>query len=73
MPVEIRELLVRTTIESGDTKPGAGAPSAGAAGESTPAPAPSPKKNDNARAQERLLKECVNMIMYNLSSYSAER
>ncbi len=71
MPVEIRELLVRTTIESGGgAKQGAGAP---ATGEGTPAPAASPAKNDGARAQERLLKECVNMIMDNLSSFTRER
>jgi hypothetical protein len=72
MPVEIRELLVKTTIEGGEAKkPGASAPGTGSAEGGTPAP--SPAKNDNARAQERLLKECVNMIMDNFSSFTKER
>lgn len=70
MAVEIRELLVRTTIEGSEPK--AAKPAAGGSDESgTPAPAPASPKNDKMRDQ--LLKECVSMIMDNISSFTKER
>lgn len=70
MAVEIRELLVRTTIEGSEPK-AAKSTANGASEGSTPAPAEPSPKNDKMRDQ--LLKECVNMIMDNISSFTKER
>lgn len=67
MPVEIRELFIKTTIEGSEARKA----SPNAEGQTTtPAPEssqPGQKNND------RIVKECINIIMDNLSSYSKER
>lgn len=68
MPIEIRELLIRTTIESNDAtkKPATGS------GEAKSETAASPNA-EKGKLKEQLVRECVNVIMDNLSSYNKER
>lgn len=70
MPVEIRELLIKTTVEgTGPQKPKD--PEAKESGESTPEA--SDKKEEKNKAKERILKECLNLVMDNFSSITKER
>lgn len=68
MPIEIRELLIRTTIESSDPtkKPEAESGEKKAASE----PPAMPKNN---KIKEQLVKECINAIMDNFSAFNKER
>jgi|GEM_PF-2055852 len=66
MPVEIRELLIRTTIESSEPKPGA--PASPEGGGSTPG-----NKSEQGRLHARLVKECVNQVMDSLATVTRER
>ncbi|TND02429.1 MAG: hypothetical protein FD123_4102 [Bacteroidetes bacterium] len=69
MPVEIRELLIKTTVEgSGPVKEGANP-----AAEGGSAPKTGGDKTEQNKMKDRLLKECLNLVMDNFSSITKER
>lgn len=68
MPIEIRELLIRTTIESTDpTKK----PETGDGEKKKESEPPAIPKNN--KMKEQLVKECINAIMDNFSAFNKER
>lgn len=74
MPVEIRELLIKTTVEGSGPKKPAENPEAATEGVAEePKPAASPKEEGQSKMRERILKECLNLVMDNFSSLNKER
>lgn len=71
MAVEIRELLVRTTIESSDPKPAK--KESPSSDEKEKEESAAPAQGPNSKLREQVLRDCVNMIMDNLSSFTKER
>ena len=66
MPVEIRELIIKTTVES------TGA-TADADAKKTPGAGGGAVTSDKGKMKEQLVKECLNIIMDNFSSFNKER
>ena len=67
MPVEIRELFIKTTIEGSEPRKASPTTEGQATAPAPESSQPGQKNND------RIVKECINIIMDNLSSYSKER